>query len=80
MDLNGFNLEESQKRLMELLVSRTLRKHGVKTDKLDLSEKEKRNLRETVELLKQQSELIINQKTKITEHDVNPVTKKFEDR
>ena len=24
-----FNLEESQKRLMELLVSRTLKKHGV---------------------------------------------------
>lgn len=34
MGNNDFNLDESQKRLMELLVSRTLRKHGFKKEKV----------------------------------------------
>jgi spore coat protein W len=72
-----FNLEESQKRLMELLVSRTLKKYGVNKGAIGLSEKEKQNLRETVELLKKQSELLINQEKHITESDVDPVTNTY---
>lgn len=75
---NDFNLEESQKRLMELLVSRTMRKHGFKKDKVDLTEKERNNLRETVRYLQEQSQILINQETKITEHDVNPVTNSYQ--
>ncbi|MGE7764158.1 hypothetical protein [Peribacillus sp. NPDC096540] len=74
MSNNDFNLEESQKRLMELLVSRTMRKHGFKKEKVDLSEKEKSNLRETVRYLQEQSQKIINQEKNITEKDVNPIT------
>lgn len=74
MGNNEFNLEESQKRLMELLVSRTMRKHGFKKGNIDLTEKEKNNLKETVRYLQEQSQKIINQEKNITEHDVNPVT------
>ena len=72
-----FNLEESQKRLMELLVSRTLKKHGVNKGENSLSEKEKQNLKETIQLLQQQSELLINAEKKITESDVDPVTNTY---
>ncbi|MGE7602070.1 hypothetical protein ACQKL5_06115 [Peribacillus sp. NPDC097675] len=75
---NEFNLEESQKRLMELLVSRTMRKHGFKKDKVDLTEKERNNLKETVRYLQEQSQILINQDKKITEHDVNPVTNSYQ--
>ncbi|MGE7904030.1 hypothetical protein ACQKNS_06465 [Peribacillus sp. NPDC094092] len=74
MGNNDFNLEESQKRLMELLVSRTMRKHGFKKEKVDLTEREKNNLKETIRYLQEQSLKIINQEKNITEHDVNPVT------
>ncbi|MDM5357670.1 hypothetical protein [Peribacillus sp. ACCC06369] len=74
MGNNEFNLEESQKRLMELLVSRTMRKNGFKKGNVDLTEKEKNNLKETVRYLQEQSQKIINQEKNITEHDVNPVT------
>ena len=72
-----FNLEESQKRLMELLVCRTLKKHGVNKGENSLSEKEKQNLKETIQLLQQQSELLINAEKKITESDVDPVTNTY---
>ena len=72
-----FNLEESQKRLMELLVSRTLKKHGVNKGENCLSEKEKQNLKETIQLLQQQSELLLNAEKKITESDVDPVTNTY---
>ncbi|MFF2455776.1 MULTISPECIES: hypothetical protein [Peribacillus] len=74
MGNNDFNLEESQKRLMELLVSRTMRKYGFKKEKVDLTEREKNNLKETIRHLQEQSQKIINQEKNITEHDVNPVT------
>ncbi|MET1177681.1 hypothetical protein ABG775_06855 [Peribacillus simplex] len=74
MGNNDFNLEESQKRLMELLVSRTMRKYGFKREKVDLTEREKNNLKETIRHLQEQSQKIINQEKNITEHDVNPVT------
>ncbi|MFY0779984.1 hypothetical protein AB1K18_06715 [Peribacillus simplex] len=74
MGNNEFNLEESQKRLMELLVSRTMRKHGFKKGNIDLTEKEKNNLKETILYLQEQSQKIINQEKNITENDVNPVT------
>ncbi|ASS93530.1 MULTISPECIES: hypothetical protein [Peribacillus] len=74
MGNNEFNLEESQKRLMELLVSRTMRKHGFKKENVDLTEKERNNLKETIRYLQEQSQKIINQEKNITEHDVNPVT------
>lgn len=72
-----FNLEESQKRLMELLVSRTLKKHGVNKGENKLSDREKVNLKETIEHLKQQSELLINAEKNITERDVDPVTNTY---
>lgn len=59
---------------MELLVSRTMRKHGFKKDKVDLTERERNNLKETIRYLQEQSQKIINQEKNITEHDVNPVT------
>ncbi|MFE4703814.1 hypothetical protein [Peribacillus simplex] len=74
MGNNEFNLEESQKRLMELLVSRTMRKHGFKKENVDLTEKERNNLKETIRYLQEQSQKIINQEKNITENDVNPVT------
>ncbi|MGE7183240.1 hypothetical protein ACQKKK_04390 [Peribacillus sp. NPDC006672] len=74
MGNNEFNLEESQKRLMELLVSRTMRKHGFKKEKVDLTEKERNNLKETIRYLQEQSQKIINQEKNITEKDVNPIT------
>ena len=67
-----FNLEESQKRLMELLVSRTLKKHGVNKGDNSLCEKEKQNLKETIQLLQQQSELLLNAEKHVTERDVDP--------
>lgn len=72
-----FNLEESQKRLMELLVSRTLKKHGVNKGENKLSDKEKQNLRETIQHLQKQSELLINAEKQVTERDVDPVTNTY---
>lgn len=77
---NDFNLEESQKKLMELLVSRTLKKHGVKKGEHDLSDKEKQNLKEMIEHLKRQSELLMNKEKHITEHDVDPITNTYEEK
>lgn len=77
MDPNGFGMEETQKKMMQLLVSRTLRKHGVKKGRTDLSEEEKENLRSTIDLLRKQ----VNQftgKTSVTEDDVNPITSVYE--
>lgn len=72
------NLDDSHKKLMELLVSRTLRKYGFKKDSIDLSEKEKKNLKETVELLQKQSQSFINNQNQITEEDVNPITNVYD--
>ena len=72
-----FNLEESQKRLMELLVSRTLKKHGVNKGENQLSDKEKQNLKETIQHLQKQSELLINAEKNVTERDVDPVTNTY---
>lgn len=77
---NDFNLEESQKRLMELLVSRTLKKHGINKGEHHLSDKEKQNLKETIQHLQKQSELLINKEKNITEHDVHPATNTYDDK
>jgi spore coat protein W len=75
-----FNLEESQKKLMELLVSRTLKKYGVDKGARDLSDKEKNNIKELIEHLQQQSKLLTNKEKNITEHDVDPVTNTYEEK
>ena len=69
-----FNLEDSQKRLMELLVSRTLKKYGANKEAVNLSDKEKENLRETIKQLQQQAALLTNKEQHITEKDVDPET------
>ncbi|MEH6947567.1 hypothetical protein V7068_10945 [Bacillus sp. JJ634] len=75
---NDFNLDESQKRLMELLVSRTLNKYGVKRGSQNLSEREKENLKATIQSLQKQADLLINSQKSVTEKDVNPVTNTYE--
>ncbi|RID83615.1 hypothetical protein D1953_14995 [Peribacillus asahii] len=75
---DDFNLDESQKRLMELLVSRTLNKYGVKRGSHNLSEREKENLRATIQSLQKQADLLINSQKSVTEKDVNPVTNTYE--
>ncbi|RFU66735.1 hypothetical protein D0466_01090 [Peribacillus glennii] len=78
MDHKGSDMEETQKKMMELLVSRTLRKHGVKKGKANLTEEEKEHLRSTIELLRKQVNEFTG-KTNVTEHDVNPHTNVYED-
>ncbi|PLT33905.1 hypothetical protein [Bacillus sp. V5-8f] len=78
MDHKGSEMEEAQKRMMELLVSRTLRKHGVQKGKANLTEAEKENLRNTIELLRKQVNAFTG-KTNVTEHDVNPETNVYEE-
>ncbi|MFD0048897.1 hypothetical protein ACFVHQ_06125 [Actinomycetes bacterium NPDC127524] len=78
MNEKDFNVADSQKALMELLVSRTLRKHGVQKGKHDLSEKEKANLKETVKYLQEQSNKLMQSENSITEKDVNPRTNIYE--
>ncbi|MFB5282467.1 hypothetical protein [Peribacillus sp. Hz7] len=75
---DDFNLDESQKRLMELLVSRTLNKYGVKRGSQNLSEREKENLKATIQSLQKQADLLINSQKSVTENDVNPVTNTYE--
>ena len=77
MDNNGFNMEESQKRLMELLVSRTMKKHGVRKDKVELTEKEKSHLKETIRYLQEQTQLLMEKENHVTEHDVDPATNSY---
>jgi spore coat protein W len=72
------NFEESQKRLMEVLVSRTLRKYGMKKGATELSEEEKNTLKETVQFLQEQTKQFIEQQNSITEKDVDPVTNVYE--
>jgi spore coat protein W len=72
------NFEESQQRLMEVLVSRTLRKYGMKKGATELTEKEKSTLKETVEFLQEQAKQLIQQQNSITEKDVDPVTNVYE--
>ncbi|MFJ8244394.1 hypothetical protein [Peribacillus asahii] len=75
---DDFNLDESQKRLMELLVSRTLNKYGVKRGSQNLSEREKENLKATIQSLQKQADLLINSQKSVTENDVNPATNTYE--
>lgn len=77
---NDFNLEESQKRLMELLVSRTLKKYGAGKGAHNLSDKEKNNLKETIKHLQKQTELLMNKEKNITERDVDPLTNTYEEK
>ncbi|MGE8079482.1 hypothetical protein [Peribacillus loiseleuriae] len=78
MSEKELHLDDSHQKLMELLVSRTLRKHGFKKDSIDLTEREKKNLKETVELLQKQSQSFIDQQNNITEQDVNPITNVYD--
>lgn len=74
-----FNLEESQKLLMQLLVSRTLKKHNVNTEELNLSDKEKQNLKDMVQHFQQEFEHLMNKEIKITENDIDPRTNTYEE-
>ncbi|MFJ5622387.1 hypothetical protein ACIQD3_06495 [Peribacillus loiseleuriae] len=78
MSEKELHLDDSHQKLMELLVSRTLRKHGFKKDSIDLTEREKKNLKETVELLQKQSQSFIDKQNNITEQDVNPITNVYD--
>ena len=78
MSEKELNLGDSHKKLMELLVSRTLRKNGFKKESIDLSEREKKNLKETIELLQKQSQSFIDKQNNITEQDVNPITNVYD--
>ncbi|MFJ7976125.1 hypothetical protein JNUCC23_06905 [Peribacillus sp. JNUCC 23] len=78
MSEKELNLGDSHKKLMELLVSRTLRKNGFNKESIDLSEREKKNLKETIELLQKQSQSFIDQQNNITEQDVNPITNVYD--
>lgn len=78
MSEKELHLDDSHKKLMELLVSRTLRKHGFKKESIDLTEREKKNLKETIELLQKQSESFIGNQNNITEQDVNPNTNVYD--
>ncbi|KMY49121.1 hypothetical protein [Peribacillus loiseleuriae] len=79
MSEKELHLDDSHQKLMELLVSRTLRKHGFKKDSIDLTEREKKNLKETVELLQKQSQSFIDKQNNITEQDVNPITNVYDE-
>lgn len=76
---NNFDLSETQKKLMELLVSRTLKKHGVKKA-TDLTDREKQSIKEMIQDLQKQSEMLINKQKNITEKDVNPLTNTYEEK
>ncbi|CAH0344515.1 hypothetical protein [Bacillus sp. CECT 9360] len=77
MNNNEFDMEESQRRLMELMVSRTLKKHGISKGKFNLSEEERDKLRSTIELLQKQSAALMGNRNTITEADVNPGTNMY---
>jgi spore coat protein W len=69
MTENKFEMDQSQQKLMELLVSRTMRKHGVKTGRTNLSEKEKEKLKSTLEFLQMQANKVLNNNKQVTEED-----------
>lgn len=78
MDNNQYDMEESQRRLMELMVSRTLKKHGISKGKFNLSEEEREKLKSTIELLQKQSAALLGNRNTITESDVNPRTNLYD--
>jgi spore coat protein W len=73
-----FDMEESHRRLMELMVSRTLKKHGIKSGKSNLSDNEKEKLKSTIQFLQKQSSELLGKSNTITEDDVNQTTKMYE--
>ncbi|WP_409304691.1 hypothetical protein [Peribacillus sp. SCS-155] len=60
MTENKFDVDQSHQKLMELLVSRTLRKHGIKKGKATLSNDEKDKLKNTIQYLQMQSQKLLN--------------------
>ena len=78
MSDHDLNMEETQRHLMHLLVSKTLKKHGIKKGEVKLSDTEKEHLRQTISYLQAQYRTLIQQKVNITEEDVNPVTNVYD--
>lgn len=71
-------MEESQKELMKLLVSSTLRKHGIKKENVNLTDQEKAQLKKTILHLQEQYKKLSEEHTSITETDVNPATNVYD--
>ncbi|WP_409290001.1 hypothetical protein [Peribacillus sp. SCS-37] len=65
--------DEAQSRLMELLVSNTLKKYGAQPNSIRLSDDEKKELRKTVKKLKKQADKFLSNLHKsVTENDAGP--------
>ncbi|MBM7691516.1 hypothetical protein JOC77_000921 [Peribacillus deserti] len=67
--------ENATAQLMGMLVSNTLKKHGIETNAMNLSDKEKHELRKTVKKLKKQADTFLkNLHKNVTEAEAGVVS------
>lgn len=70
MDTNHEKFQGIQTDIMRLLVSKTLQKYGADSKRKPLSEQERRQLKETIHSLKEQTEsLLENLQKQVSEND-----------
>lgn len=75
MGLDPQNLQDSQQRLMNMLVRNILNKNGVQANTRNLTNSQKQELRNTIRRLQQQTQQFLNNmQTNVTENDANPET------
>ncbi|WP_099354174.1 hypothetical protein [Fredinandcohnia onubensis] len=75
MRLDSSNLQESQQKLMEILVKNVFRKHGIKPKSNTLTSQQRQEIRNTMQKLQKQTQHFLeNAQKNVTENDVNTQT------
>nr|WP_309101279.1 hypothetical protein [Fredinandcohnia onubensis] len=65
---------DSQQKLMNMLVQNVFQKNGIRPTTRNLTSQQKREIRNTIQKLQQQTqEFLNNTQRRVTEDDVNPV-------
>jgi len=57
---NDFNFQESYKKFAEMLVDKTLKKHGITLESTNISTKERQTILETVQQLQEQAQRFLD--------------------
>ncbi|BBW97058.1 hypothetical protein MKY25_13735 [Geobacillus sp. FSL W8-0032] len=71
----SFSPDLPQRQLLQLLVEKTLKKHGVTAKQVQLTAEEKEQIRQMVQQLQAQVQQYLESlEQRVTEHDVDPNT------
>lgn len=80
MGFDPHMFDDSQQKLLKMLVQNVFRKNDVRPNTRSLTTQQKREIRNTIKKLQQQTEAFLNNTQQlVTEDDVNPVSNMVEE-